>query len=276
MAPLAELPARHPSGRCPLGAGGAVAAHHAQQYLRRLPAARPPGAALPGRGQALPPPVLQVRGGQLLELCSQPGPIPVRPFATRSLEGEGFGDGVPLAASCPSGWAGSLCAAPCCLLSPLPASPSLSHSADQLLALLPPPKTRMFCLFTASLPHNTPTTTRSEVGHQPCRSASSRGARAVLSSQGERVGSYKLLPNQGTRDQTSAALRLLPGCRSLPAAPVKSFHLAFPARMMRGVRSLLWTTGQEPASGQPASEDRKAEPQESYGRPHLTVRTAPD
>lgn len=84
---------------------------------------------------------------------SQPDPFPACLFAARSLQGEGFGDGVT-----PRGLAGSLCAALCCLLPPLPASPAPSHSACQLLVLLPAPKTRMFCLFTASLPHNTPTT----------------------------------------------------------------------------------------------------------------------
>lgn len=59
--PHAELLCYVPGGS-PLGA--AAPAQRAQQHLRSMPAARPPGAALPGRGQALPPPVLQVGRGQ--------------------------------------------------------------------------------------------------------------------------------------------------------------------------------------------------------------------
>lgn len=55
----------------------------------------------------------------------------------------------------------------------------------------------------------------------------------VLSSQGAcgELQTINKLRNEGF--YTSAALQLLPECRSLPATPVKSFHFAFPAVMMK-------------------------------------------
>lgn len=129
----------------------------------------------------------------------------------------------------------------------------------------------MLCLFTTFLPSNTSTTMRSKSGHQLCKSLSSCAPQprldiqappvpgVVLSSEGSTQGAANRCQ---TGDQTSAALWLLPGCRSLPAAPVKSFHFAFPALMMLGMSSLLWATAYKPVIGQLASETRKVEPLE--------------
>lgn len=138
--PHPKLPVLCISGRCPLGPGGAVPAHHAQQYLCSLPAARPSGPALPGRGQALPPPVLQVCVVQPWWHCCSP------PASWRSAA-----SCIPSSSVCVLGQRGAsttvpkmilnrvwlpvrllsqgltspLCPAPCCLSPPLPASPAL-------------------------------------------------------------------------------------------------------------------------------------------------------
>lgn len=123
----------------------------------------------------------------------------------------------------------------------------------------------MFCLFSTSLPSNTSTTMRVRTSAlqisfyvpQPQLDIQAPPVPGVvLSSRGSTQGAANRCQ---TRDQTSAALWLLPGCRSLPAAPVKSFHFAFPAVVMGGMSSLLWVTGHEPVSGQLASENGKVE-----------------
>lgn len=67
---------------------------------------------------------------------------------------------------------------------------------------------------------------------QPRRSPSPLGARGGAELSGAACGELQAVSKR--RKEASAALRLLPGCRSLPAAPVKSFGFAFPAGMRRG------------------------------------------
>lgn len=67
---------------------------------------------------------------------------------------------------------------------------------------------------------------------QPRRSPSPLGARGGAELSGAACGELQAVSKR--RKEASAALRLLPGCRSLPAAPVKSFGFAFPAGLTRG------------------------------------------
>lgn len=76
-------------------------------------------------------------------------------------------------------------------------------------------------------------------------------------------------PRKEGSDVSSPAVT--PWLQVLTCSSSEVISLRFPCWDGEGGRSFLWTTGQEPASGQAASEGRKAEPRESYGRPRSTV-----